>query len=52
MPSGSRDDGDEGQAREVPITEEPESIDFLLPQIPDEGLLLNLLPGREISLSL
>lgn len=25
---------------EVPISEEPESIDFLLPQIPDEGLTL------------
>ena len=41
MPSGSGDhDGEEGQGMEVPISEEPESIDFLLPQIPDEGLTL------------
>ena len=43
MPSGSGGyDGDEGQGREVPILEEPESIDFLLPQIPDEGLFSTL----------
>lgn len=32
--SGGREDS---PGMDVPITEEPESVDFLLPQIPDDG---------------